>query len=194
LRLALALVLLLSIAGRFGSALVTPLLPAFTWEICQIEPELRVLRLAIGRAGADTVLRVDAGPAVVVAVAGRLLPLAPQSRFTVSTPFGHVLQPLIVCLAILVAWPAGRPMRYLLRTLFGIPLLALLPLLDVPLVLAAELHGSLLDLAAPGAFSPLIAWKAFLEGGGRLVLGGAVAAMVVIVAEALAPASPPLRR
>ncbi len=190
LRLALALVLLLLVSGRFGSALVTPLLPAFAWEIGLVQPEVRILHLAIGRNGADTVIRVDAAPAVVVVVAGRLLPLAPQSRFHASTPLGHVLQPLIICLAILAAWPAGRPMHYLLRTIFGIPLLALLPLLDVPLVLAAELQASLLDLAAPGAFSPLIAWKDFLEGGGRLVLGGTAAAIAVAPAEAMAPALP----
>lgn len=190
LRLALAILVLLPLAGRFGGAVVKPLLPVFAWEIGRAEPELRVLQLSIGRNGADTVIRVDAGPAPVVVLAGRLLPLAPHSRFNVMTPLGHMLQPLILCLAILVAWPGRRPMRYLLRTLLGIPLLALLPLLDLPLVLAAELHASLLDLAAPGTFSPLITWKDLLEGGGRLVLGGAGAAAVVAAVEAMAPAAP----
>jgi hypothetical protein len=184
LRIAAAVVVLTAVAWRFGDALIEPVLPLFGRAIETAVPQLRILAVGIGHGGADTVISVEAGPAPVVMIAGKLLPLAPQSRFATSTPAGHVLQPLVLLLAILIAWPTSDRRRYLLRLALALPLLVVLPMVDVPLVLAAELEAALLDLARPGAFSALDAWRSFLEGGGRLALPIFIAGAWIALAEA----------
>lgn len=183
LRLAAAILVLAAIAWRFGDALTSPLLPLFAWEIETVVPQFRILAIGMGSGGPDTVLGVEAGPAPVVMIAGKLLPLAPQSRFQATTLAGHVLQPLVLLLAIVIAWPTRRRARYALRLTAALPLLVLLPLIDVPLVLAAELEATLIELGRPGTFSALDTWKTFLEGGGRLALPIVLAGACVALAE-----------
>lgn len=184
LRLAIAILVLAALAWRFGSALASPLLPLFAWEIETVAPQFRILAIGMGSGGADTVISVEAGPAPAVVVAGRLLPLAPQSRFEATTLAGHVLQPLVLLLAVVLAWPARRWPRYALRLAAALPLLLLLPMLDVPLVLAAELEATLIELSRSGSFSALEAWKTFLEGGGRLALPIVAAGACVALTDA----------
>lgn len=178
-RLLAALAVLLLLAGGFGNDIATPLLPLFGHEIEIVVPQLRVLAIELNRTGADSVVVVHVGPAPVVLVADQLLPLAPQTRFHVSTLAGHVLQPAALFLAALIAWPSPSRRRHFLRLLAGLALLAPLIMIDVPFVLAAELHASLLDIAAPGTTSILLAWKEFLEAGGRVALAILTAAGVL---------------
>ena len=185
LRVAAAVVVLAAIAWRFGDSFTERLLPLIAWEIESVVPQIRVLAVSIGKGGAETVVGAQAGPAPVVMIAGKLLPLAPHSRFETSTPAGHVLQPLVLLLAVLIAWPTRNRIRYLLRLASALPLLALMSMIDVPLVLAAELEAALIDLANPGAFSLLGAWKDFLEGGGRLAVPIVLASSVLALTEAL---------
>lgn len=176
LRLLAAIVVLLLLARGFGNDIVTHLLPLLGREIEIVVPQLRVLTIDLKQSGADSVVGLSAGPAPVVLVADQLLPLAPQTRFHVSTLAGHVLQPAVLFLAALIAWPSPSRRRYFLRLLAGLALLAPLIMIDVPFVLAAELHASLLDIAAPGTSSILLAWKDFLEAGGRVALAIVAAA------------------
>jgi hypothetical protein len=183
LRLAAAILVLAAIAWRFGDVLTSQMLPLFAREIETVVPQFRILAIGMGSGGSDTVLGVEAGPAPVVMIAGKLLPLAPQSRFQATTLAGHVLQPVVLLLAILMAWPQSQRWRYAMRLAIGLPLLLLLPMLDVPLVLAAELEATLIELGRPGAFSALDAWKDFLEGGGRLAVPIVAAGACVALAN-----------
>jgi hypothetical protein len=184
LRVAVAVVVLATLAWQFGKPVIERMLPLLAWEIEAVVPQFRVLSASIGSGGPESVVTIQAGPAPVVMIADKLLPLAPHSRFETSTPAGHVLQPLVLLLAILIAWPTRDRKRYLLRLALALPLLVLLPMLDVPLVLAAELEAALIDLGRPGMFSALDAWKSFLEGGGRLALPIFVASAGIALAEA----------
>lgn len=183
LRLAIAVLVLAMIAWRFGNALTSPLLPLFAWEIETLVPQFHIRGIDIGSGGADTVIRVEAGPVPVVMIAGKLLPLAPQSRFQASTLAGHVLQPVVLLLAIVVAWPARRWPRFALRLALAMPLLLLLPMLDVPLVLAAELEATLIELGRSGTLTVLDVWRNFLEGGGRLLLPIVLAGCTIALTE-----------
>lgn len=171
--------ILILIAARFGDSITSILLPAFKSEIELLVPQVRINALSVGKAGADSVIRLDASPAPVVVVAGRLLPLAPQTRFRISTLTGHVSQAGILFIAVLIAWPATSPGTRLARLALGVPLLPLLSLIDVPMVLASELNQTLRELAAESSLAPLDAWKQFLEGGGRLALPIVAAAITI---------------
>jgi hypothetical protein len=183
LRIAVVVALALLAMARYGNVIVAAALPAFGWQVEALVPQLRIVELAVTRSGRDSVIHVDAAPAPVVMIGDKLLPLAPQSRFHVSTLSGHVYQASILALGILIAWPVTRRRRYLLRLALAVPALLALSMLDVPFVLAGELNDSLLELAAPKSFSPLGAWRDFLQGGGRLALAILAAFAVIAVAE-----------
>lgn len=182
--MAFAILVFAAIAWRFGAALTSQLLPLFAWEIESVAPQFRILTMSLGTSGADTVVRAEAAPAAAVMVAGKLLPLASQSRFQSSTLAGHVLQPLVLMLAILITWPKSQWWRYATRLAIALPLFVLLPLLDVPLVLAAELEATLIEIAKPGMSSALGTWRAFMEGGGRLAMPIVLAVTSIALAEA----------
>ncbi|HTY03050.1 MAG TPA: hypothetical protein VMC81_04895 [Rhodocyclaceae bacterium] len=169
-------------AWFFGDAIVSESLPLLREELQLLVPELEVLDVAVTQAGADSVISVEAAPTAVVVVAGQLLPIARQSRYRVSTLAGHVLQPIILAVAIVAAWPGRRLRQIVLGFVVLVPFVFVAMSLDVPVVLAAELHSMLLDLVAPDSFSILIAWKDALEGGGRFVLAMAAAAAAVSIA------------
>jgi hypothetical protein len=179
LRLAAAITIMVLIAARFGDVIAATLLPIIRSEIEVLVPEVRIEAIAIGKAGADSVIRLEAGPAAVVMVAGKLLPLAPQTRFWISTPTGHVFQTWILLIAVLTAWPATSSGTRLARLALGVPVLSLLFLIDVPMVLASELNQTLRELAAESSLAPLDTWKQFLEGGGRLALPIVTAAITI---------------
>jgi hypothetical protein len=190
LRLTATAIPLLLLAMQFGNVIVSLALPLVSQEIEALVPQFRIVNVALGQAGADKVIYVEAAPSAVVVVADRLLPIAAQSRFNVSTLAGHVLQPVIVFLAIVISWPARNFGQRVLRLVIGAPLLITVAVLDVPIVLAAELHSMLLDVVAPDAFSLLVAWKDILEGGGRVALAILAAAATVSTAAAVTENNP----
>jgi hypothetical protein len=183
LRIAAVVALLLLVLARYGNVVAAAALPVFGWQVEALVPQLRIVELAVARSGQDNVIRLDAAPAPVILIGDKLMPLAPQSRFHVSTLSGHVYQAAILTLGILIAWPGTGCRRYLLRLVLAVPALLALSMLDVPFVLAGELNDSLLELAAPESFSLLGAWRDFLQGGGRLALAILAAFAVITFAE-----------
>ena len=101
----------------------------------------------------------------------------------VSTTVGTVLQPLLVALVWVLAWPA-RWAEMAWRLLIA-------SLGDTPLSLAAWLWDAQIRSYEPGRASPLIWWNVFLNGGGRLALGLIAAALAIALAQrAVAPRQP----
>lgn len=186
LRFLLACVLLLALARAFGDACVAALLPVFRWELGLLDDHYRILFLGLSSQGADSVVRLDVTLARPVIAGARVI--VPDSRgiATVTTLAGHVLQPVILMLAVLAAWPARKRAEYLLRASCGLPLLVLLLMVDVPFVLLAEIWSMFMESHAPGRYSSLIAWSAFLQSGGRSALALALSVFVVIAGQRFA--------
>jgi hypothetical protein len=103
----------------------------------------------------------------------------------VGVTVGTVLQPLLVAVVLLFTWPA-RPLELAGRLLLAAPLLAVVLLLDTPFSLAAWLWFAQLQQHDPGAFSLLVQWNVFLNGGGRLLLGLLAAALAIVLAASAA--------
>lgn len=183
LRFLLACVLLLTLARVFSHDFVAALLPVFRWELGVLDDHYRILFLGLASQGADSVVRLDVTLARPVIAGARVILPDPRGTATVTTLAGHLLQPAILMLAVLAAWPARRKAEYLLRAGCGLPLLVLLLMADLPFVLLAEIWSMFVDTHAPGRFSPLVAWSAFLQSGGRLALALALAAFAVAIAQ-----------
>jgi hypothetical protein len=120
-----------------------------------------------------------------VIVGGRALMPDPRARANVSTLAGHATQPAMLCLALILAWPARRAIEYPLRALIAFGGLAFVILIDVPFVLWGELWNLHVSAFEPDRFSPLLIWRNFLQGGGRFVLGLAVGVLTVVAGQAL---------
>lgn len=180
-RLLLAATLLIAFGVLQGARLVEGCLPAYRAAIRHLADEFRVVRLALDREGADRVVRAEVALRPVVVIRGKPLTPDRRSRANASTlALNGLLAPMLALLTAM-AWPARRAIEYPARVLAMLPALAILLLLDTPAVLAAELWAIVLDRVAPGAFSPLVLWKDFLQSGGRQALGVAVGLLAVAV-------------
>ncbi|MBV8659591.1 MAG: hypothetical protein JO142_17350 [Burkholderiales bacterium] len=184
-RLVLATALLLALGQSFSAALLRPLLPLYGWAIAQADDRLAVRRVDIETDKKGVFLEVEATLArpLQLDTTHWVFPDA-SPRLAQGVLVGTVLQPLILLLAVVLAWPARTRGEALLRGLIALPVLAALALADAPLSLA----GALLDLReiAPGAaVSPLVPWNDFLQTGGRAALAVCAAALVVTLGQRL---------
>lgn len=186
LRFMLALLVLLALNYAYAPLLIEALLPLFRWEIAQLDAAYRVLDLTLSQQGADTVLRLEVGVAHDIVIGGQVLPADPRARANVSTLAGHITQPGMLCLALILAWPARRPIEYPLRALIASTGLAFAILIDVPFILWAEVWDIHVSAFEPNRFSLLLLWRDFLQGGGRFVLGLAVGVLAVAAGQRLA--------
>ena len=96
----------------------------------------------------------------------------PEGFLEVSTALGTLLQPMVIAGAIAAAWPR-RPVAMLLGVAFALCATMLLLVVDIALSLYAYVWDMFHAHYVPDAFSPLLAWLQFMNGGGRLGLGGA---------------------
>jgi len=112
-------------------------------------------------------------------------------------PLDHALQPMVIFLTFIFAWPANKFMRlqthlpakqtliyvtpYLNRIYWGAPLILILMLLDFPMqfiyMLWANLEKSL--NATGDAHGYLLFWSDFLNGGGLIMLSIAISMLAI---------------
>ena len=184
LRFALAIALTLALSHANDARVVESLLPLMKAEIAWLDDNYRVLDLSLDRQGADRVIRLEVGLARIIVLGGQALHPDPRARANVSTLAGHITQPVILCLALILAWPARRLSEYPVRALIASGGIALVVLVDVPFVLWGELWNIHVLALEPDRFSPLLIWKYFLQGGGRFVLGLAVGVLAVVAGQA----------
>lgn len=182
-RFVLALGVLLVLSHLYGKVLATALLPVFRWEITQLDDAYQVLDLTLSQQGADTVVRLEAGLARIIVLGGHALQPDPRARADVSTLAGHIMQPAILSLALILAWPTRKVIEYPVRVLIAAGGIAFVILADVPFVLWAALWDIHVSAFEPERFSPLLIWRDFLQGGGRFALGLAVGVLAVMAGQ-----------
>lgn len=186
LRFALAIVLLLALGHFIGARLIESMLPLVKAEIAWLDDNYRVIDLELDRQGADRVIRLEVGLARIIVLGGQALHPDPRARANVSTLAGNLVQPAMLCLALILAWPAHRIIEYPARVLLACVGIAVIVLVDVPFVLWGELWDIHVSAFDPDRFSLLLLWKGFLQGGGRFVLGFVIGALAVAAAQILA--------
>jgi hypothetical protein len=106
-----------------------------------------------------------------------------QGIASVTTMIGNIFQPGMVGLIAVMAWPSGSWRIVLLRLIILLLLALIETVLDIPLLLVGELWGLFLDNLSPGNWSALTAWAAFLQDGGRVVMGLAAAIACIAASE-----------
>lgn len=149
------------------TALMPPLGAAIEW----IDPHHHVAALSIERAGADTVLRMEAGIRRMVVMGGHVTLADPRARAVITTPALAFLIAPSCALIVALALPSGSWREALARMALIVALCLPLLAIDAPLVLDAHLWGLHRDAHAPDATLPILLWCGFLKSGGRFVIG-----------------------
>jgi len=176
-------ILLMLILYQYGEVLVHPLLPIYEWEIRTFADQYQILYFGLDSIGLDSVVRLKVTLAHPIYIAGSFLIPDARGIAYASTTIGHIWQMLIVCIAMIFAWPTHYNRTYVIRFMIAIPVLIILTMFDVPLALLASLWDLIIQNTAPDTFSWLVLWNNFLEIGGRLVLGLSSAMLVIWISE-----------
>ncbi|KAF0163894.1 MAG: hypothetical protein FD157_2573 [Rhodocyclaceae bacterium] len=191
LRLLLATLLVLALAQGIGREAAQAMLPLIGHTLSWLDDHYRTVALTLGTEGADSVVRLRVTLARPLLVGGHLILPDARGWGEVTTPVGKLLQPLLVLLGLLLAWPVRRRREWPLRLLLAAPIALALVLLDTPFALWSHLWDLHAHVYEPGRFSPLLTWTRLLDGGGRLLLGMLGAAAIVALASRLCT---PVRR
>jgi hypothetical protein len=174
-----ATLLSLCILLAAGRPLLEAALPAQRAVLALLAPDFRLLRLELKGHMRWPTLQATVMLARPVQLGERRLEPHPQGVAFADVRLGQLLQAPALVVLLLSVWPGGGIRRRARRLALALPPLLLLGLLDAPLVLAGLLWELLFDLHLPGQAHGLSHAKAFLQGGGRLLLGGAVALLVL---------------
>lgn len=197
-RLLLATLVSIPMATLCGERLVHAMLPALAGVFEWVSGDFKLLRLAIDQEGADRVLRATVMWKHVMVIGGHVIYPDPRGTANASTLLAHALQGPLVAILAALAWPVRqwavtvtrhslRPwLEWTFRAVALLPLLAILVLLDMPIVLAGELWDLALGALDPGATSILVIWKQFMQGGGRYALGAATGLLALLLARSAA--------
>jgi subtilisin family serine protease len=186
LRVLLAAALVLGLARVLATDAVAVLKPALRWGLEQAAPDFQVLRFDFSTDRGQPVLAALVRQQRTLFLGGRAVVPEPHSISGTGANVATVLQPVMVAVVLLLAWPARRWLEWPWRLLLATPLLALVLMLDTPLSMAAWLWFAQVKQHEPGAFSALLWWNTFLGAGGRLALGLVAAALALFLAQRVA--------
>lgn len=183
-RLLVAALVLGIAAMAFEEALLRPVIGVFRAWLDAVDTTFHTVDLRLEVVSGELLILRIASPPAVQVLGGHVVTTDPGAMLSASASAGIVLQPLILGLAMLAAWPARRLREFALRMLVALPLLALVVLLDIPLMLYGFLWNQEIRTLEPDRFSPLISWSDFMNAGGRFALTvGVVAVTVALVRQ-----------
>lgn len=169
-RLVLATASVLVAAHVWSRDVVALLLPALSAALEFVADDFSILRVEFVSDRGNASIGALALLKHTIVLGGRAVVPDDVSVMMVASTVGTVMQPLLVALVLVLAWPA-RVIEMALRLVAACTLIAIVLLADTPLSMAAWLWDIQLRAHAPGRSSPLVWWNIFLNGGGRLALG-----------------------
>jgi len=181
-RLVIVAAILLTLGRDYGTALVTPMLPAIAWVIEAVDDRLRVEHIGIADRKADSFIELKVTPIRMLILGNRMLMPDTKLIFEPRTLVGSVLQPVILLLSIILAWPSARLLALSVRLLLSVPMIAFLLVTNVPLGFV----GVMLDFRQSYPDIPvalLVYWNDFLQSEGSLVLAIATGILIVSAAD-----------
>jgi hypothetical protein len=173
-----SLLVLASLAARFGPVLVQPLLPFVKAELTWLDANYLIRDLRIRAQGSDTVVWLQVSQAQSIVLGEQVFMPDVRGRATASTLLAHVTLPIVLILCCALATPVtpahipvARMITFaVMRTLLVGTACILTLAIDLPFTLWASIWSLHVEAFQPDRFSPLLIWRDFLDGGGRLAL------------------------
>ncbi len=181
-RVALATLVVLGAAHFYARDAVRWMLPVLSPALAFVADDFKIVRFDLVDERKNASVAALAVLQRAVFLGGQAIVPDGTQVMMVGTTVGTVLQPLLVALVLVLAWPA-RLSEMALRLAIATPLLALVLLVDTPLSLAAWLWDAQIKAHEPGRSSALVWWNVFLNGGGRLALGLIGGALAIALAQ-----------
>lgn len=110
-------------------------------------------------------------------------PILSSSRI----PIDFILQPLVIFLTLVLAWPAQSKLEHVVRISLGFPLIVGLMLLDSPMQFIYMLWDSMeKQLQSPGDPQTWLKyWSDFLNGGGLMALSLSIGLFTIAISDSL---------
>ncbi|MDE3010593.1 MAG: hypothetical protein KGI67_06855 [Pseudomonadota bacterium] len=176
------LLLLLGLSPWLERPLGEGLLPLLRAAVAQFSGRLVPTGLSLVQSDHQWVYALQArtGPGVMV---GQLA-LPPGLEMSSSTLLGHAVQSLLLACGAVLLWPHLEARRRLAALGLLAIFVSVALCLDVPLVLLGSLWDLLAANFAPGWKPLIVRWMDLMNGGGRLALSLAAAALAVWCAGA----------
>lgn len=181
-RLALATAVVLLAAHLWSHDLLVQLKPVLFWALETAADDFTVLQFDFGNERGNDSLVALAQLKRTLMFGGTAVVPDGVSVMAVGSATGNVLQPMLVGLVLMLAWPSCL-LEMALRLTIGTLMQAGVLLINTPLSMAAWLWFAQLQRHAPGEWSALVWWNVFLNGGGRLVLGLISAVLAIALAR-----------
>jgi len=182
-RLLIGVPLLVAVVWACGDSIARGLLPLFEAVLKFVLPNIGELKLNVTFQSPQYrfIAEVITGNAVVVE--GQFVPAGELLRVSIPV-YVALVSPLILAVAVL-GWSGLTWRGLLLRLLISLPALAVLELIDAPLMLAISINES---LPGGGVLSIALAscgdaWVRFLDGGGRYALAIGAGLLVAEIHE-----------
>lgn len=147
------------------------LLPAIHAVLQLISSELDPMQLSICKPKSEWLICLEAVNANTRAFGQNLLPAGIPIQ--VSTLAGHLVQPVIVILALCPLLPAKSLAEQMHHLIFALLFCCIIVLLDTPFVLIGAIEELILSTFEPDKISVslLCQWMFMMNSGGRLFLG-----------------------
>lgn len=165
--------------------LVAAALPVFRAWLGYIDDTYRTLDLSVVNIDGELVAQRVATPAHAHVMGDAIVYPNPATRLISRIAAGVVLEPLVLALGLLVAWPWRSAAELALRFVVATPLTLTVVLLDAPTVLYGFTWHQEMSLLDPHHFSPLASWAIMMNAGGRFVLTVVATALATLAASAL---------
>jgi hypothetical protein len=181
-RLPLATALVLLAAHLWSHDLLVQLKPVLSWALETAADDFAVLQFDFAKdRGNDSLVALAQLKRTLMFGSTAVVPDG-VTAMAVGSATGNALQPMLVALVLMLAWPAHL-LEMAVRLAIGTALQAGVLLINTPLSMAAWLWFAHLQRYAPDERSALVWWNIFLNGGGRLVLGLASAVLAIALAR-----------
>ena len=162
--------------------LVAALMPAFREWLGWIDDTYRTLDLSVTDVDGEFVVQRVATLARPHAIGERVVYPEADARLVSRAAAGLVLQPLVLAVGLLVAWPWRSAAELAIRFAVATPLTLMVVLLDVPMLLYGSLWYQEISMLDPGRFSPVAYWADIMNAGGRFVLTVVATALAILTA------------
>lgn len=169
----------------FEQELARAALPLLKAWIALVDGALRTVELAVVDVNGESTIRRLTTPLKTLVLGTTVLSVDERTVISTSALTGILFQPLVLGVALLLAWPWQRAAELAVRFGLGTALLLAIVFLDVPLMLCGYAWLALIDAYEPGRFSLLVDWADFMNAGGRFALVVLAAAIAVAVARKL---------
>jgi len=170
---------------QLGDTIINAMIPMYQWAIKFLDYRFDATVLSISKIQGENFLKLDVMLSQPFWLGAQQIELNQPIYNSAGMPLGNVLQPLVIIITIISAWPLRQAITFIYRLLVSIPLILLIMMLDMPLQLInSSWQGFEKTLQLNIATTDWFGFCSdFLNGGGLMALSIACGLLAVGLAQ-----------